>query len=136
MSGKAILLIEDNHIQRTDLTAVLWSAGYVTVPVADGTEAMALMTSGVTPNLILMDMMIPPPDGWYILAMRKKMPALASVPVIIMTSLGIASEEWATSFGRVRPPTEADRSRTLAGGGSTVPGRMSGMTANPQGSKY
>ena len=111
MSGKAILLVEDNPIQRADLAAVLWSAGYVAVPVADGAEAMALMTSGVTPNLILMDMMIPPPDGWYILAMRKKTAALASVPIIIMTSLGVASEEWATSLGAcalLRKPIDAE----------------------------
>jgi CheY-like chemotaxis protein len=111
MSGKAILVVEDNEVQRAWLTEVLFKAGYLVVPVADGKEAVALMKSGVAPNLILMDMMIPPPDGWYLLTMRKKMPALASVPVIIMTSLGIASEEWATSLGAcglIRKPVEVE----------------------------
>jgi CheY-like chemotaxis protein len=111
MAGKAILLVEDNEVQREGITVVLSRAGYLVIPVADGQETLALLNSGVTPDLILMDMMMPPPDGWHIMAMRQKTPALASVPVAIMTSLGVASEEWAADLGAcalIRKPVEVE----------------------------
>jgi DNA-binding response OmpR family regulator len=64
---------------------------------------------GVAPDLVLLDMTIPPPDGWRILALRKKAAALASVPVVILTGLDVAHEEWATSLGAcalIRKPVE------------------------------
>ncbi len=71
------------------------------------------MRSGLTPDLILLDMMIPPPgcDGWQFLEQRRRNPAIAAVPVIIITGLGIASDEWATSLGAIgcfRKPLEVE----------------------------
>ena len=109
MSEKTILVVEDNEIQREGAAMVLRREGYTVFAVADGKETLALLKSGVTPNLVLLDMTIPPPDGWRIMAMRKKTPGLASVPVVILTGLGVAHEEWAASLGAcalIRKPVE------------------------------
>ena len=111
MSGKTILLVEDNEVQREGLAVVLRKEGYTALPAADAGEAMTMVQRVVTPDLILLDMMIPSPaaDGWRFMEARKRNPALASVPVVIMTALGIASEEWAASLGAcglIRKPTE------------------------------
>ena len=110
MSKKAILIVEDNEVQREGLTIVLRKEGYTVLAAADGQEAISVVGVGL-PDLILMDMMIPPPDGWSLMKLWKKNPALASVPVVIMTSLGVASEEWASSLGAcglIRKPVDTE----------------------------
>jgi len=111
MSGKTILIVEDNDVQREGLAVVLRMEGHTVLPTADGKAALALLKSGVAPDLILLDMMVPPPgtDGWRFLQARNRTPALAAVPVVIMTALGIASDQWAESLGAcclVRKPVE------------------------------
>ena len=111
MSGKTILVVEDNEIQREGLAVVLRKEGYTVLVAADGKEASAVVRVGV-PDLILLDMMLPAPDGWRLLRMWKKYPALASVPVFIVTGLGVASEEWAAALGArglIRKPVEMER---------------------------
>ena len=81
------------------MTAALRQEGYLVFPVASGNEVLLLLENGLAPDLVLLDMMIPPPDGWQIMGMRSEMPALALVPVIIMTAMGVASPEWAASLG-------------------------------------
>lgn len=110
MSGKTILVVEDNAIQREGLAVVLRKEGYTVLVAADGKEASAAVRVGV-PDLILLDMLLPAPDGWHLMRMWKKYPALASVPVFIVTGLGIASEEWAAALGArglVRKPVEVE----------------------------
>jgi len=106
-----ILLIEDNEIQREGAALVLRREGYTVYAAADGREALALVDSGVVPELVLLDMMMPPPDGWKVLSLRKAMPALASAPVVIVTGLGVASDEWARSLGAaalLRKPVDSE----------------------------
>lgn len=101
MSRKTILIVEDNDIQREGLGVVLRREGYEVLLSADAAEAVAMLERIVAPDLILLDMMIPPPaaDGRTFLAARQKNRALAAVPVVIVTALGEAGEVWARSFG-------------------------------------
>jgi CheY-like chemotaxis protein len=110
VTAKTILIVEDNEVQREGLAAVLQNEGYSVVVAADGKEALSVVGT-ILPDLILIDMMMPPPDGWGLMRLWKQNPALASVPVVIMTSLGIASEEWAASLGAcglIRKPVEME----------------------------
>jgi CheY-like chemotaxis protein len=112
MAGKTILVVEDNTIQREGLAVVLQKEGYTVLAAANAHEAMDVLRGDPVPDLILLDMLISPPeaDGWHFLGWRKQVPALAAVPVIITTSLPVASREWASSLGAVgliRKPFEA-----------------------------
>jgi CheY-like chemotaxis protein len=87
--------------------------GYTVQPAADGRTALDLLRNGLIPDLIILDMMIPPPDcdGWHFLEKQRKIPALASIPVVITTSLSVASPEWAVSLGAcclIRKPIETE----------------------------
>ncbi len=109
MPEKTILIVEDNEVQREGLTLVLRTAGYNVIAAVSGADAVAILEYVVTADLILLDMMIPPPDGWRFMAMRKNNPALAAAPVIIMTGLGAACAEWAEAlgaFGFLRKPVD------------------------------
>lgn len=97
---KPILIIEDSEPVRSGLGAILQAHGYGTVTAADGREGLVKLQAGLQPSLILLDMILPEIDGWQFFA-RYTDKLNGKVPVVIMTGLGIASEEWARSMGAV-----------------------------------
>lgn len=101
MQPSTILIIEDDEGPRASVAAILAAEGYQVAPAAHGREALNLLASGLQPNLILLDMIGPHVDGWHFMAMRGVDPVLALIPVVVMTGLSIASDEWAKSLGAV-----------------------------------
>ena len=101
MAAEAILVIEDNIVQRVALVTALHRQGFRVVTATDGNEALNRLTNAPVPDLILLDMLNPAGhgDGWWFLEQRKRIPALSSVPVIVTTSLPSACQEWAASLG-------------------------------------
>jgi CheY-like chemotaxis protein len=111
MAGNTILIIEDNTLHCEELAAILQPQGFQVLTATEGNEALNKLSNGPVPHLILLDMLIPNGrDGWWFLQQRQRIPELAAVPVIIMTSLSVASEAWAASLGAtslVRKPFDA-----------------------------
>jgi CheY-like chemotaxis protein len=99
LAGRTILLMEDNEAARQDWSDALRGEGSAVATAADGREALALLGGGLGPDLIVLDMLTPGVDGWRFLERRQRDPALASVPVVITTGLGVACAEWAGSLG-------------------------------------
>jgi CheY-like chemotaxis protein len=99
--SKLLLIVEDNAVSREGMAVILRKEGYEVVAFPDGQAALNYLTNNPAPDLILLDMIIPPPgcDGWRFLQQRNRLPGLASIPVIVTTGLGIASIEWAASLG-------------------------------------
>jgi CheY-like chemotaxis protein len=96
-----VLVVEDDEIARVGLTTLLQLHGIQTVEAHDAEEAIDRIHSGVAADLVLLDMILPRRDGWTYAARRRHDPVLASAPFVIMTGLGIASDEWARSLGAV-----------------------------------
>jgi CheY-like chemotaxis protein len=112
MAGKTILVIEDDTIHREMLAAQLRGQGFRVLTAPEGNEVLNRLSDGPVPDLILLDMLLPSGerDGWWFLNQRQRTPALASVPVVIMTSLSVACEAWAASLGAaglLRKPFDA-----------------------------
>jgi CheY-like chemotaxis protein len=111
MPGETILVAEDNAVERDGLAVVLRQRGYTVVTARDGAEALKLLQAGPAPGLILLDMMMPGCDGWQFLDRRRPSPALASVPVVLVTGVAEADDEWAAALGAVgllRKPFDVD----------------------------
>jgi CheY-like chemotaxis protein len=89
-----ILIVEDDFATRESLALVLNAEGYVVAEAADGAAALALSHSGLPPQLVILDLLMPGMDGWQFLAARHRKPALAAVPVLVLTAdRGIDSPE-------------------------------------------
>jgi CheY-like chemotaxis protein len=99
-AGKTILLIEDDAAVRRVMTTALQREGYRVIAAANGREVTDRVQEGVTPDLILLDMMLPAEDGWRLLERRQREPALAKAPVVIVTGL-VGTPEWAAEIGAV-----------------------------------
>ncbi|HEV3257652.1 MAG TPA: response regulator, partial [Gemmataceae bacterium] len=98
---KTILVVEDDEITREGMAVVLTREGYKVVGVGSGREAVSSLRRGLDPCLILLDMMLPDMDGWQFMQARMRDAALAGIPVVVTTALGVSSPEWATSLGAV-----------------------------------
>jgi CheY-like chemotaxis protein len=83
-----ILLVDDEDALRTALAELLREAGYDVVEAADGFQAMDRLREAPMPSLVLLDLLIPGPTGWDVLAWMRSMPALASLPVRVLTGMG------------------------------------------------
>jgi CheY-like chemotaxis protein len=110
-AGATVLVIEDDDVARVGLAALLRPHGYHVATASTGQEALDLLERDLCPNVILLDMIIPKVDGWQFMARRQKDPKLSSIPVVIMTGVGIACPEWASALGAadlLRKPIEID----------------------------
>ncbi|WP_437298266.1 response regulator [Sorangium sp. So ce426] len=81
-----ILVVEDDLDIRSILTQLLVFEGYDVEEAADGAEALALLRRDAPPALILLDLMMPVMDGWQLRAELQRDPALASIPVVIVSA--------------------------------------------------
>jgi CheY-like chemotaxis protein len=93
-----ILVVEDREVDRLGMEAVLRGRGYNVLVASDGKEALEVAINN-HPGLILLDMLMPRVDGWDFLKIRKQDPALRGIPVIVVTGVSIASDEWARAAG-------------------------------------
>jgi CheY-like chemotaxis protein len=98
-SDKTILVVEDDEITREGFAVILGRAGYQVLLAANSLEAMNLLHKGASPDLILLDMMMPGADGWQFLRVRRQNPGYRALPVLLTTALGVAGQEWALSLG-------------------------------------
>jgi CheY-like chemotaxis protein len=86
-----ILLAEDDRILRRGGEAILSKKGYAVIVAVDGEDALAKAQAHM-PDLILLDVMMPKLDGFEVLARLKDDPNTRSIPVIMLTNLGQASD--------------------------------------------
>jgi len=111
-NGATVLIVDDDPAARELLAANLKGAGYRLVQAANGEEALTLART-LRPDAITLDVMMPKPDGWDVLATLKADPDLCDIPVVIVT---VAPERGiGLSLGAVEVLTKpVDRSRLTA----------------------
>jgi CheY-like chemotaxis protein len=81
-----ILVVDDDPDIRSSLVDALASEGYQAHAVANGKEALDRLRASAPPCLILLDLMMPVMDGWRFLAEAETDPALAAIPVVVITA--------------------------------------------------
>jgi CheY-like chemotaxis protein len=99
---KSILLVEDSRFLRVATERELVRAGYNVMSAGDGEEALR-MAYAKTPDLVLLDMLLPKIGGPEVLRALRNNPVTALVPVIVLSSLPQKNEakllkEGATAY--------------------------------------
>src|SRR5262245_65206359 len=85
-AASRILVVEDNSFTRDALLMLLCEKGYEVEGAADGQEALAGLGRGERPCLILLDLAMPRMNGWQFLEERQRDPALAAIPVVVLSA--------------------------------------------------
>jgi signal transduction histidine kinase len=80
-----ILIVDDEPALRLGLAATIKRQGYQVVTAADGREGLQTAKS-ILPDLILSDVMMPPPNGFELRKLMGDDPQLASIPFIFLTA--------------------------------------------------
>jgi len=84
LAGRRILVVDDEPDVRTFLTAMLEDNGATVFAAADGDECLALARKE-RPDLITLDLSMPGMDGGKVFDAIRRDPALAKIPVCIIT---------------------------------------------------
>lgn len=80
-----ILVIEDNEEVRENLCEMMELAGYEVVDAKDGVDGVQLARDA-KPDLILCDVMMPKLDGYGVLRILNRDPALMHIPFLFLTA--------------------------------------------------
>lgn len=85
---KKILVVEDDRDIRESMVELLEYENFEVISATNGKAGIDLLRSGVKPDLILLDLMMPVMDGFQFRVEQIKSPELSQIPVIIMTADG------------------------------------------------
>ncbi len=83
-SGGTVLVVDDDPAVHDVLRLTIAREGYRLLHAYDGAEALEVARRE-KPDVITLDVMMPKLDGWTVLGRLKSDPALASIPVIMLT---------------------------------------------------
>ena len=85
MSGERILAVDDSATILQMITAILEGAGYEVITAADGAEALE-KARGESPDLILLDVMLPKLDGYRVCRLLKFDQNYKHIPIVMLTA--------------------------------------------------
>lgn len=86
LKGKKVLIVDDDMRNIYSLTAVLEGEGIEISTAYDGQQALDLLNSGNSFDLILMDIMMPVMDGYTAIREIRKTQAYGELPIIALTA--------------------------------------------------
>jgi len=79
-----ILVVDDDQDSADLLSRWLTMEGYEIVTAKSGVEALQAIGQS-RPDLVLLDLMIPPPDGFAVIRAAKRDRDMSTIPVVVMT---------------------------------------------------
>ncbi|AGC42059.1 sensory box histidine kinase/response regulator [Myxococcus stipitatus DSM 14675] len=82
--GSTVLVVDDDPLIQQLVTGQLAPAGFKVVVAEDGIAALKRARE-LKPQAILLDIHLPKLDGWSVLSQLKSEPALAGIPVILIS---------------------------------------------------
>lgn len=97
---KKVLVAEDDQFLASAYRVKLTKAGFEVKIARDGQEAITALQENFTPDVILLDLIMPVKDGFSTLQEIKANPAWATIPVIVASNLGQKEDmEKSRQFG-------------------------------------
>ena len=87
-----LLVVDDDGVSRHLLGQMLANAGLAADVVETGADAVRFLENNPAPSAILLDLVMPEPDGYAILRYVRAEPRLAQVPVVVLTAVDTDGE--------------------------------------------
>jgi len=83
--GDTVLVVDDDAVLRDALREALAGEGFRAGCVDNGREAIDVLRAGARPSVILLDLHTPEMDGLEFRRLQRSDPAIADIPVIVLT---------------------------------------------------
>jgi CheY-like chemotaxis protein len=84
-SRPAVLIVDDDLDLQRVLTKFLTLEGFDSMAVGNGQDALVQLRSGGRVDVVLLDLRMPLMDGWAFRRAQRADPAIASIPVIVLS---------------------------------------------------
>ena len=82
-----IFVVEDHEFAREALAMLLSTMGYDVIEASNGREALATLSKGARPDLILLDLLMPIMDGWEFMKRQRHDWRLCTIPTIVISGV-------------------------------------------------
>jgi two-component system phosphate regulon response regulator PhoB len=92
------ILIVDDDVQVTTLLRKYLSPKKTEVVIINDSSVAMQAANKLIPDLFILDLMMPPPDGFELCRLLRADPIFAKTPILIITAMDISNSK-ATSFG-------------------------------------
>jgi PAS domain S-box-containing protein len=80
-------VVDDDAVSRHVLAQTLSASGLPNVLCSSGEEALEYLAKAPPPSVVLLDLVMPEPDGYAVLRYLRNHPRLAEIPVVVITAL-------------------------------------------------
>src|SRR5688572_25110922 len=104
-----VMVIDDDDDIRETLAGLLEDEGYDVAAFPCGRKALNALKDGTAPRVILLDLMMPVMDGAEFRREQLADPALAPIPVILITAAGLEPIKREDYSEVLRKPLKIDR---------------------------
>lgn len=94
--GSRVLVVDDDPDICEVMQLILEPRGYRVVTAESGIEALRILRAGEEPCLVLLDLMMPGMDGLQFRTEQLHDPALAAIPVVMISAGGDVAAKAAT----------------------------------------
>jgi CheY-like chemotaxis protein len=115
--GCKVLVVDDDPDSRGSVAAVLEAEGYSVAEAEDGLDALKQLRASTCTCLVVLDLFMPTMNGWTFRQEQMRDPALASIPVVIVSADSSAARQ-AVSLGveaAMAKPLDFDRFLAVVG---------------------
>jgi CheY-like chemotaxis protein len=103
------MVVDDDDDIRETLRSLLVEEGYAVTAHQNGRAALGALRAGERPAAILLDLMMPIMDGWDFRREQLADPALAGIPVILVTAAGLERVNPEDFTAVLRKPLKLER---------------------------
>ena len=112
-----ILIADDSSTQISGISKILTKGGHEIITADDGEQAVE-MAASESPDIILMDVVMPKLNGFQATRQITRNPGTQHIPVIMLTSKDQETDRvWAERQGAsgylTKPPSESDLLNTI-----------------------
>ena len=97
MTGKSVLVVDDDPDIVAYLTSFLEDHGYEARAASDAGRALAVL-GGFRPDAILVDVLMPGRSGLDLLVTLRRDPALRGIPLVVVTGMDQLLEDDCQSY--------------------------------------
>lgn len=102
IADRADILVLDDQVEYLQALVNLLSSDYNVHPFSHGNALLRYVRSGRPADLIMLDIMMPEPDGYAVCAELRALPDLSEVPIVFLTGLNTPqNEERGLALGAV-----------------------------------
>ncbi|OGP49708.1 MAG: hypothetical protein A2Y79_05325 [Deltaproteobacteria bacterium RBG_13_43_22] len=110
---RSIMIVDDNDLDRREIRRIIEEEGLKTIVAEDGSVCLKLIQKQV-PDVLVLDLMMPEPDGFAVLERIRGNPETRDLPVIVVTAKDLTEEDREKLSGNVSSVLEKTAAKSAS----------------------